>query len=92
MSARLIMDGKDLVVHNWQDCEDIVEDNKRMQNAGKQTGDFRKIASIPNDVLHQWLNEEWARGNTSLRIFSPEFDELVKRKLMDRDWLWLRTA
>jgi hypothetical protein len=39
----------------------------------------------------QWLNEEHARGNTSLRLFTPEFDDIVQRKLEDPAWAYLRT-
>jgi hypothetical protein len=85
------MDGRDLLVHSYQDVEDIVEDNKRWRNAGKQTGDFRRIASIPNNIILQWLNEEWGRGNTMLKLFGEEFDRLVERKLADPDWAYLRT-
>ena len=75
----------------WQDCEPIVEENKRLQNAPKQRGEFRKVATIPNVIAFRWLTEEWARGNP-VRYLSPEFDELVKRKLADPDWKWLRTT
>jgi hypothetical protein len=90
--TRLILDGHDLVVHSYQDVEDIIENNKRWQNAGKQTGEWRKTSTIPNNILLQWLNEEWARGNRKLRLFSEEFNRLVARKLCDPDWKWLRTA
>jgi hypothetical protein len=51
----------------------------------------RHVATIPHVILVQWLNEEWARGNIGLRMFSPEFNALVKRKLEDPDWKYLRT-
>jgi hypothetical protein len=51
----------------------------------------RHIATIPNVVLVRWLNEEHARGRTDLALFSKEFDEVVKRKLNDPDWAYLRT-
>jgi hypothetical protein len=43
-------------------------------------------------ILLKWLNEEHARGNTKLRLFTKEFDELVARRLADPDWAYLRTA
>ena len=71
----LRMDGRDLVVHSYQDAEDIVEHNKAL--AGEpQRGDFRQIASIPLNIVNQWLNEEWARGNVGLKMSGPEFDAL----------------
>jgi hypothetical protein len=38
----------------------------------------------------RWLNEEYALGNTGLRMFTPAFNELVARKLRDPDWKHLR--
>jgi hypothetical protein len=91
VETRLSFDGHDLVAHTYQDVEDIIEENKRWQNE-RQRGDFRKVASIPLNIINAWLNEEWARGNVALTLGSREFDELVARKLADPDWRWLRTA
>jgi hypothetical protein len=49
------------------------------------------VARIPNVILTRWLNEEWQRGNISIKLFGPEMDALVERKLQDPDWAWLRT-
>jgi hypothetical protein len=87
---RLFMDGPDLIAHHYQDVEDIIEHNKALQTI-PQRGDFRHIASIPNNIIVTWLNEEWARGNTALRPFTREFDQLVQRKLADPEWAYLRT-
>lgn len=89
--TRLLLNDGNLTVHSYQDVEDIIEANKREANAGKQTGDFRKIATIPNNVLSQWLHEEWARGNVTLKFGSAEFNAIIQRKLRDHDWLFLRT-
>ena len=43
-------------------------------------------------ILIKWLNEEHARGNTALRLFTREFDALIARKLADPEWAYLRTA
>jgi hypothetical protein len=51
----------------------------------------RHVAKIPNVIYVKWLDEEHARGNTDLRLFTPEFDEVVERKLKDPDWFYLRT-
>ena len=48
------------------------------------------IASIPNVILVRWLNEDYARGDMGLRVFSKEFDTLVAKKLNDPDWKLLR--
>ena len=73
-----------------QDVESILEHNKMLRGED-QRGDFRHIASIPNVIMERWLNEEQARGNTTIRLLGPEMDALVKRKLADPDWAWLRT-
>lgn len=77
-----------------QDCEDIIDDNKRLQNEYMPRvmgDDWRKIAAIPNIILEQWLIEEWRRGNLALKLTDKEFDQIVARKLRDPDWKWLRT-
>ena len=76
----------------WQDVEDIIENNKRLQNESQRKDvPWRHIASIPNIFIEQWLREAWASGNTSLKWSSPEFDALVQRKLQDPDYRFLRT-
>jgi hypothetical protein len=89
--TRLILDGRDLLVHTHQDAEDIIERNKVLQTMPQRADWGRHIATIPNNILLVWLNEEWARGNTTLKLFGPEFDALVARKLRDPDWRFLRT-
>lgn len=73
-----------------QDVEPILERNKVLRSE-RQTGDFRHVASIPNVILTRWLNEEIERGNTTIRMFGAEMDQLVEKKLKDPDWKWLRT-
>jgi hypothetical protein len=51
----------------------------------------RHVASIPNVILTRWLNEEYERGNVTIRLFGPEMDALVDRKLKDPEWAFLRT-
>lgn len=76
----------------WQDVEDIIENNKKLQNE-KQANDWgRHVATIPNVILHQWLVEEWNKGNVSLKPYSKEFDLIIEKKLKDPDWRWLKTA
>lgn len=78
-------------VERWQDCEAIVDNNKRLQGEAQHSDFMRHIASVPCIIIEKWLNEERARGNLHLRLFSPEFNEMVARKLRDPDWKWLRT-
>lgn len=87
----LHLDGNDLHVKHTQDVEDIIENNKRLQKEAQHSDWGRHVASIPNVILERWLNEEWERGNTTIKLFGPEMDELVARKLKDPDWAYLRT-
>ena len=73
-----------------QDVEPILDHNKALREE-KQSSDWgRHVACIPNIFLERWLNEEYERGNTTVKLFSPEMDALVDRKLKDPDWKWLR--
>jgi hypothetical protein len=89
--CKLRLDGRDLLAHTFQDVEDIIERNKALQSVPQKSDWGRHVASIPLNIVNQWLNEEWARGNVSLRMGGPEFDALVARKLADPDWRFLRT-
>ena len=79
------------VVKTTQDCEGIVEANKKSQSDPHRSDWGQPIADIPNTVILQWLYEEHARGNTALKYPSPEFTRLMRRKVNDRDFLFLRT-
>lgn len=80
-----------LILNRVQDVEPIIEMNKYLQSL-RQSGDWgRHVGTIPNVIIEKWLNEEWQKGNTTLKPFTPEFDALVERKLNDPDWKYLRT-
>jgi hypothetical protein len=82
---------KKIIAVSSQDVEPILDRNKALRDQ-PQTGDWaRHVASVPNVILVRWLNEEYARGNTGLRMFTAEFNQLVGRKLRDPDWAYLRT-
>ena len=97
METRLILEAapqpKDsiIVVESMQDVEPILEHNKRLRSEPHKSDWGRHVATIPNVILVKWLNEEHARGRIDLRLFSREFDDVVKRKLNDPDWAYLRT-
>lgn len=78
----------EITFRTYQDVEDILEHNKELAKQ-KQRGDFRHIASIPAVILNQWIIED---GVNYLSLPSDEFGRLIKRKLRDPDWAWLRTA
>lgn len=84
-------DNGDLHVKRVQDVESIIENNKRLQKEAQRSDWGRHVASIPNVILERWLNEEWMRGNTTIKLFGPEMDQLVERKLADPEWAYLRT-
>lgn len=88
----LRMDGRDLVVRSYQDVEDIVERNKVLANEPQKSDWGRHVASIPNNILNQWLQEAWASGNIDMKLFDEQFNALIARKLRDHDWLFLRTG
>ncbi len=83
--------GRELTVVSEDDVEDILENNKRLRSEPQKSDWGRHIASIPNIICVQWLNEEWARGNVGLRLFSEEWNKLMAKKLEDPDWAYLRT-
>jgi hypothetical protein len=82
--------GQDLAVEHVQDVEPILDWNKAMRAVDQKSDWGRHVARIPNVIYVQWLNEEYAKGRTDLRMFSKEFDELVERKLKDPEWAYLR--
>lgn len=82
---------KDLAVEHVQDCDPILDWNKESRREDQNSDWGRHVARIPNVIYVKWLNEEHARGNTSLRLFTPEFDAIVQKKLDDPEWMYLRT-
>lgn len=93
VAVRILKDsnGQDLAVQHVQDVEPILDRNKLFR-AEEQRSDWgRHVASIPNVIYIQWLDEEHKRGNTTLRMFTPEFDAIVQKKLNDPNWAYLRT-
>lgn len=87
----LRIDGRDLIVQSYQDVEDIIERNKALRSIPQKSDWGRHVASIPLNIINQWLQEEWERGNVGLKMSGLEFDALVARKLRDPDWRHLRT-
>jgi len=85
----LLRDGE-IVASTTQDVEPILDRNAALRGEPQRSDWGRHVATIPNVILVRWLNEEYARGNTSLHMFTTEFDELVQRKLRDPDWAYLR--
>lgn len=84
-------DGRTIIRERVQDVEPILEHNKALRSIEQKSDWGRHVASIPNVILERWFNEEYARGNVSLRLFTKEMDEIVARKLKDPEWAYLRT-
>ena len=78
-------DGKSLTVEHVQDVEGILENNKALRSQPQKSDWGRHVASIPNVIITRWMNE------TGAMPFTKEFDDIVKRKLNDPDWAYLRT-
>lgn len=92
MRTDLLLDHSGTVIASaTQDVEPILKRNQRLRREPQARDWGRHVATIPNVILLKWLNEAHARGNTGLRMFTAEFDELVARKLEDPDWKFLRT-
>ena len=92
VATRLMLDGAGaLTVHSYQDVEAVIERNKRLRGEAQNSDWGRHVASIPLNIINQWLHEEWARGNVGLTLGAKEFDALIARKLRDPEWRFLRT-
>jgi len=91
METRLHFDGDTFTAESVQDVEPILERNRQLR-AERQKSDWgRHVASIPTVILTKWLNEEYERGNLTIKAFGAEMDALVARKLKDPEWAYLRT-
>ncbi|MDB5611327.1 MAG: hypothetical protein JWP25_8227 [Bradyrhizobium sp.] len=88
--AHLDANGKDLAIEHVQDVEPILQWNKEARRDEQRSDWGRHVARIPNVIYVKWLDEEHAKGNTSLRMHSAEFDAIVQKKLADPDWAYLR--
>jgi hypothetical protein len=83
--------GRRIIASTWQDVAPVLASNRALRSQPQASDFCRHVASVPNVILVRWLNEEYARGNTALRMFTAEFNALVARKLADPDWAYLRT-
>lgn len=76
-------------IEHVQDCTPILDDNHELRREEQKSDWGRHVARIPNVILLKWLDEEHARGNP-VRMFSPEYNAVVERKLKDPEWAYLR--
>ena len=92
MRTDLLLDRNEkiIVAATTQNVEPILDRNRALRGEPQRSDWGRHVATIPNVILVKWLNEEYARGNLALRMFTAEFNELVARKLNDPEWAYLR--
>jgi hypothetical protein len=92
MFAKIHLDsnGQDLTIEHLQDVEPILDWNREARREEQHSDWGRHVARIPNVIMVKWLDEELNRGNTTLRMFTPEFDAIVQRKLEDPEYAYLR--
>lgn len=90
IETRVHRDSSDgsLIFERWQDCEAIIEANKRLANDPIRRDWGRHIATIPAVILEKWIRDD---GVNYLALPKDEFHRLVARKLRDPEWAHLRT-
>lgn len=79
----------DVTIERVQDVEGILEENKRVYDEDQNRKAFgRRVASIPNIVIEQWMKE-------GINIFNMNSDPDVRKKIFMKlnspDWKHLRT-
>jgi len=92
MLAKIHLDsnGQELTIEHVQDVEPILDWNREARRDEQHSDWGRHVARIPNVIMVKWLDEELNRGNTTLRMFTPEFDAIVQRKLENPEYAYLR--
>jgi hypothetical protein len=81
---------KETTIETRQDCEPILEANKRDALSGTDgwapDRQSRRVASIPVVLLECWSKKY------GVSMADPAFNEIIRRKLNDKDWQFLRTS
>lgn len=79
-----------MTIQRHQDVEGILESNKRelIDNEVNDKSFGRKVASIPNLVIEQWMKEGI---NVYQMGVDPAVRKAVMRKLNSPEWRYLRT-
>jgi hypothetical protein len=76
-------------ISHSQDVSAILEANKRAreQAEGKKMGDMVRVATIPDVVAIEWMNE-------GINVMSPNREDLrrMKKKLNSPEYAYLRTG
>lgn len=90
LDIRIHIDGQSAVIEHAQKCDPILDWNAEARRDEQKSDWGRHIARIPNVLYVKWFDEEVARGNTTLVMYSEEFDQIVQRKLYDPEYAYLR--
>lgn len=91
MIANVQHDQSDNKIHisHSQDVTAILEANKRAreQAEGQRMGDMVRVATIPDVVAVEWMNE-------GINVMAPNKEDLarMKKKLNSPEWAYLRTG
>ena len=91
MIANVQHDQSDDKIHisHSQDVTAILEANKRAreQAEGQRMGDMVRVATIPDVVAVEWMNE-------GINVMAPNKEDLsrMKKKLNSPEWAYLRTG
>lgn len=78
-----------------QDCEPIVENNKRLQtmNDGySPSRELRRVASIPLTVFENWLKADGLTWPAYCSMDKRSQAQYRAKRLMSSDWRHLRTV
>ncbi len=77
-----------VVEERVQDVEPVLERNKALlthDDGYSPSRDMKRVASIPNIVIEQWLKE-------GVNVFDPNCEAEVMRRLNSSDWAHFRTS
>lgn len=79
-----------------QDCEPIIEHNKRLKSLNdgySPSREMKRMASIPLALFQRWLQDDGLTWNDYWnRMDRKERSRYRARKLMSSDWRHLRTS
>jgi hypothetical protein len=78
-----------MVIDRVQDVEPVLEANKEMRAQDQRSEWYRYIGEIPNVLIEKWIVED---GLPLSACQGEEFNLLIKRKLRDPDYAFLRTT
>ena len=81
---------KEVVAVTTQDVEPILEHAATLRSMPQKSDWGRHIASVPNNLINELLEEEWRRGNPHASPYSPEIVAKVKQRLDSGEWAKFR--